>query len=374
MAIDEAVLLRPGAAHPHPPLGIGELARFLHVAPLTARRWLDQGLPRLPDGRIDPFTAANWLAWGHLDDCPTLARRWRNYLTFFAPFAAGQERARRLRWTRHHRLCLPGPAAALDWWLPRVPSRPGQQVHGAQGLAGDGLACTVHESFLHLRSVAVDFTTQVSGAVDVALTPRTVLAAGDPGHAELAALVTEVAGAFRYEYRHHDVGEYVGALGWIPGAPLLDAALVPTTGSCLDLALTLATRLTARSRPWRLCSGIIAATHLANPHFWIEAEPARGGEWIPLDPTLPALVRMMGGEWRALAARYAGACDARRVCLRVGDPLVRDPLLADIPGGASLDGTIGEAVATMSDGRRLNAWPCIDWVGGECEAEFDEIA
>ncbi|MBA3939006.1 MAG: hypothetical protein H0X38_16290, partial [Planctomycetes bacterium] len=333
MAIDEALLLRPGAAHPHPPLGIGELARFLHVAPLTARRWIDQGLPRLPDGRIDPFTAANWLAWGHLDECPTLARRWRSYLTFFAPFAAGQERARHLRWTRHHRLCLPGPLARLDWWLPLVPTRPGQQVHGVQVLAGRGLVCTAHAAFLHLHADSVDSSAEVSGTLPITLVPRTVLPAGAPGHAELAALVTEVAGDFRYEYRHHDVGEYDGALGWRAGAVVLDASRVPTTGSCLDLALTLAARLTARSRPWRLCSGLIAATHLANPHFWIEAEPAQGGEWIPLDPTLPALVRMMGGEWRALAARYAGSCDARRVCLRVGDPLAREPLLAGIPGG-----------------------------------------
>jgi hypothetical protein len=121
------------------------------------------------------------------------------------------------------------------------------------------------------------------------------------------------------------------------------------------------------SRPWRLVAGLVANTAIANPHFWVEAEVA-GGRWAPLDPSLPAIVRMVGGDWRAAARAWTGALDARRVTLGVVGAG-----LPGIPGGGSIGSAIGEAVATGADGVARSAWACLDWVCGDCEAEFSEL-
>ena len=127
--------------------------------------------------------------------------------------------------------------------------------------------------------------------------------------------------------------------------------------------MALASLLEERGRPWRLLSGVVADSRIANPHFWIETETT-DGRWAPLDPTLPAIVRMVGGDWRAASRAWSGVCDARRVTLGVVGAG-----RAEIPGGASVGSLMGEVVV---DGR--NAWPCLDWVCGDCESEFSERA
>jgi hypothetical protein len=181
-----------------------------------------------------------------------------------------------------------------------------------------------------------------------------VLTPTDAEHRELAQVMEEVVGGFRYEYRHHQPGEYLTV--YVSGTvdhPRND-------GSCLDCAVTLGARIGQRGRPWRLVAGVVADSRIANPHFWIEVDTTAG--WAPLDPTLPAIVRMVGGDWRAAVRAWTGACDARRVTLGVVGAG-----LPGIPGGTSCGSLMGEAVA---DG--VNAWPCVDWVCGDCEAEFIE--
>jgi hypothetical protein len=345
-------LLEPGDAHPFPLLDAAALARFVHVEPVAVRRWLDEGLPADAAGRVDPFAAANWLSWGRLDRCPALARRWRTYLLWFAPLVTGDDRPRRLRWRRSHRLCLPGAADAVRWWLPRPASTAGQTVLAEQPLLGEGLVAS--DGALAATTVAGSLVAH--GVAEVALVPRRVLAPGVAEHGELAALVEQVAGGFRYAYRHHRPWEY---------PEVADGGRVTARweGSCLDCALALASLLAERGRRWRLCGGIVAHTAIANPHFWLEAETTAG--WAPLDPTLPAIVRMLGGDWRACARAYTGAGDARRIELHLLDATI------GIPGGPTLGGAVGEAVVTIA-GERRNAWPCLDWVGGECEGEFEE--
>lgn len=353
----DARTLAPGAAHPHGPCRPAELARFVHVPVEQVLRWVALGLPTLPDGRIDPFVASNWLSAGHLDECPALARRWRTYLVWFAPFVAGQDRPRRVRWSRTHRLCLPEVPAHLDWWLPIPGTAPGQQALSAGPLVAADLAGVDEGRFHRLTGTPGDPTPTTRGEVELALAPQTVLAPGDDDHRALAPLVAEVAGTFRYEYRHHQPDD------WAPGA----VPAAREAGSCLDCALALAARLDGIARPWRLVAGLVANTAIANPHFWLEAA-CTGGRWAPLDPSLPAIVRMVGGDWRAAARAWTGGLDARRITLGVAGAG-----LPGIPGGSALGSAIGEAVATGVDGVARSAWPCLDWVCGDCEAEFAEI-
>jgi hypothetical protein len=77
-----------------------------------------------------------------------------------------------------------------------------------------------------------------------------------------------------------------------------------------------------------------------------------------VDPSLPAIARMLGADWRSVARAYAGGCDARRV------QLSPQPISEAI-GGPTVASLIGEATV---DG--VNAWACIDWVCGDCSAEF----
>lgn len=349
--------LLPGHAHPHGPCRPAELARFVHVNIEQVLRWVALGLPTLPDGRIDPFAASNWLSAGHLDECPALARRWRTYLVWFAPFVAGQDRARRVRWTRTHRLYLPEAPTRLTWWLPAPGTALGQQVLAVRPPVAGTLVTADDGLFHRLEGMPTDATPTARGEADLALTPSAILAPGDDDQRILAPLVEDVAGTFRYEYRHHRPDD------WALGVPLS----LRTDGSCLDCALALAARLDGISRSWRLVAGLVANTAIANPHFWIEAECA-GGRWAPLDPSLPAIVRMVGGDWRAAARAWTGALDARRVTLGVvGSGL------SGIPGGSSVGSSMGEAVVVDGAGTARSAWSCLDWVCGDCEAEFSEI-
>ncbi len=353
-----AVTVEPGAAHPLPALGPPELARFLHVTPAVVARWLDEGLPAGNDGRIDPFAATNWLSAGRLRECPAMARRWRRYLGWFQPFLAGNDRPRRLHWRRRHRLYLPAPAAALVWFLARPAAHDGQRLLADGGLRCDGLEAQQVAGGVVLCGAAPAGPV-ASGSVELELRPRQLLGAGSAEHRELSALMIEVVGAFTYAYRHHRPWEYPLALC---GGPLEARA----QGSCIDCACALGAALSARGRRWRLHGGLVACSAIANPHAWIEAETTAG--WAPLDPTLPAIVRLLGpawGDWREHARAWCGGSDARRVELDLAGPGI------EVPGGTTLGGGGGEAAVLQDGGGWANALPCIDWVCGDCEAGFE---
>ena len=355
-------LLWPGARHPYAPMSVRSLAGFLHVAVADVQQWIQLGLPQNTDGLIDLFACSNWLCWGHLDLCPTLARRWRTYLLFFAPFLAGEDRPRQVTWKRTQRLYLPDStenSRQLKWWLARALPNATQQIKRDVQPTLSGCTTSSDDHWWCLQGTVNEMEPIISMESEVRLSPIQVLGYDSAEQRELAALVEQVAADFRYEYRHHQPWEYRQALS----SHTLTGQLIPRwVGSCLDCALALGARLNERSRPWRLKAGMVADSRIANPHFWLEAQTL-SGQWAPLDPTLPAIVRMVGGDWRAAARAWSGACDARRVTLgTVGAGL------PEIPGGASVGSLMGEAVVD-----KINAWPCLDWVCGDCEADFTEL-
>lgn len=355
---DGAVALEPGAAHPLPALGQAALARFLHVTPAAVARWLADGLPAVADGRIDPFAATNWLSAGRLAECPVMARRWRRYLGWFKPFLDGTDRPRTVRWQRRHRLYLPAPASALVWFLAAPAEHDGQLLLADSGLSAAGLVAQAEAGGVVLRGAAPDAPLAL-GEVELGLVPRRVLAFGSAEHRELSELMIEVVGDFAYAYRHHRPWEY-------PLAHLGGELSARTQGSCVDCACALGAALSARGRRWRLHGGLVANSAIANPHVWLEAETTQG--WAPLDPTLPAIVRMLGpawGDWREHARAWCGGGDARRIEVAIATAGL------EIPGGATLGGGGGEAAVRRDDGSWANAFTCIDWVCGDCEAGFE---
>ena len=297
------------------------MAVWLGVPEPRVQRWISEGLPA-PGGILDAFQTTNWLN-SRLDEAPVLRARWRRYLRWFQPFVNGTDRAVTRSVVRHHRLLLPHTPRSITWWLPRLPNEQWDVP----------VTTTATHVQLHVA--------QATATAQVRCTPVSDL------QPDLVPLVEEVVASFTYGYRHHRPhDEYHGRTG----------------GSCIDLAFALGDHLTSRGRPWRLCSGVVAHTALANPHFWLEVEVPGG--WAPVDPSLPAIARTFAavhdGDWRAWTRAYTGGCDARRITLLRGDSPV-----SGIPDGATVGSLIGEAVV---DGQ--NAWPCIDWVCGECRWEF----
>ena len=319
-------MLLPGAAHPHPPRSPADLAEWLGVDPARVSTWIAAGMPTIPGG-VDAFAAVNWLS-DRLDEAPVLRARWQRFIGWFAPFIAGEDRATVRRVSRSHRLYVPHEPTSIRWWIPRLLDSEDEEWSVAHA-----------STKTHVKV----YGTEADAWATVKTRPERRAAP------DLVPVVEDVINGFTYGYRHHrPEDDYHGR----------------TAGSCLDLTFAVGERLTDMGRPWRLCSGVIAHTALANPHFWLEVEAA-GGVWIPVDPTLPALAKRFAaihhGDWRQWARAYTGGCDARRVTLCRGEASLRD-----IPGGATIGSTIGEAV--VDD---VNAWSCIDWVCGECRWEFE---
>ncbi len=318
----------PGPLHPNGHLTWDEAADRLGVKASVIARWRDRGLPGTTG--IDTFDLVNWAALHALHEVPALARRWRMFLAHFRPFVQGGQPARRIEAVRHQSL-MGVTEGSVHWSLPRCAEAPGQHVleDHIDGLEPVGA---------HHRGWAGP---RVSGR---AVLERQPIVSPLP---DLIPLVEELVAGFTYGYRHHRPGEDLGER---------------REGTCGDLSLALGARLSERGRPWRLVSGVVATSVLANPHFWIEVE-LPGGGWATIDPSLPALARMFadlaGDDWRQWARAYTGGRDTGVVILCRGE----SPL--PVPGGASAGSTIGEA---LIDGQ--NAWPCLDWVCGECSWTF----
>jgi len=351
----ELPFLLPGPAHPHPPLAAEDLADRLGVTTEEVLSWLQEGLAS-QDGQIDPFEAANWLCWGRLDRCPLLARRWQTYLRWFTPHVNAVDKRQTYRVHQVHRLFLPQPVTDLQWYVPRIAVTSSQtqakQVAPLQPItpsdeppqditeAGAFWRLTWPKASIEAPAVSAQWQVRVEPQ------PPEVF----PEHAELVEMVSALVADFRYLYRHHRPGEdprerpQVGADGM--------------AGSCLDCALELGRRLTESGRDWRLCAGVVAHSAIANPHFWLKVDTTSG--WVPVDPSLPAIARMLGADWEAFVDAYVGGCDARRITVTESDLHI-----PSVPGGASLGSRLGEVIAT-SNGVRLNAWACLDWVCGEC--------
>lgn len=351
LAGDLLPLLEPGDRHPWGPLAPVAAAEVLRVPESTLISWCGAGLPRRADGRFDVLDLINWVTWNRLSDCPVLARRWRTFATWFAG-VEGMKR-RTLRWRRHHRLFLPAPVDHLSWWIPAPASLPGQRIERESRLDARGCTAARSGAYWRLEGAPLDTTVEAVGETVLALMP-TVLLPPDAGeHRLLAGLVEAVAEDFRYEYRFHAAYE----------APVGQPVPSRWTGSCLDAALTLGALCDRIGRRWRLMGGIVAHTAIANPHFWVECF-GEAGLWIPVDPTIPAVWRMLGRDWRAIIPRVVGVRDSSRIILICGGEGI-----AGIPGGPTCRSIVGEALATVA-GVVHNAIPCLDWACADCQAEF----
>lgn len=304
--------LDPGDGHPHAPCAPAVLAKRLGVPTATMLAW--DGLPRLADGRVDPYAVTAWLSWGRLGLCPVLERRWRTWMRWFTTPA----KTCRLRVRRAQTCWLP-EARPLVWLVPEPEDAPGQRVLARTWQAGEPAGAFRR---LELPSAA---SHAWSAEDDVELAPQR---SQPRDAAQLAAAVAEVVAGFAYRYRRHDVPPAAGAV----------------SGTCLDLALAVGPRL---GRPWRLVSGVVAHRSLANAHFWIEIEDPAG--WCPVDPTIPAVARMLGADWHPLVAAGIGRHDARRIRIAAAAP---DDCLGGI--GGRLDAAGDEALY------------CTDWAVGAC--------
>ena len=349
-------MISPGSAHPYAPIDPDGLAEFLHVTRDEVNYWLDNGLPTTPDGLIDPFACSNWLCWGYLERCPVLARRWRTYLIFFAPFVAGQDRSRSVKWQQVRHLYTEESVENVQWSIARGINTESQICDDNEVISAPSFDYEHDEQWLHFNSKTVDPLLEIHTERHVRIMPRHTLTEQSSEFNELHKAVEEVAGNFRYEYRHHQHAVHRAAiLG--TGKPE-----VQWSGSCLDCAMTLGALLTDRHRPWRMIAGKVAHSQIANPHFWLETQIA-GGDWVPLDASLPAIVRMVGGDWQKAARAWTGNLDARRITLGVVGPGI-----TTIPDGSTLGSMMGEAVIN-----KRNAWTCLDWVCGDCEGTFTEL-
>lgn len=313
------MFLEPGDDHPNVPCPAADIAVRLRVAAGEIARWIAEGCPVQPDGRLDPYAVSNWLSWNNLDRCPLLARRWHAWLRWFTTTG----RPCRVVVRRIQTCALPEPRA-LRWQVPEPGDAPGQRVLARQwdeGEPGEGCRLLQRAPAREHRWMAED---------ELALEPQ----ASEPhDRAGLERLVAGLAASFTYAYRRHR-----------PGEP------VTGTGTCLDLARLCGEALTSMGRPWRLISGVVAHRGLANAHFWVEVDDGTAG-WIPLDPTIPAVARMLGGDWRATVPLAVGRHDARRIRVAA----VGGPVGDDLGGiGGRLDAGGDEALY------------CTDWAVGEC--------
>ncbi len=342
--------------HPHPPLPAEDLADRLGVRTEDVLDWIHEGLPQR-DGLIDPFAASNWLCLGRLHRCPVLARRWQSYLRWFEPHVHAADRPRRYRVQQNHQLFLPGAVQDLTWYVPRLVAtslqpqarlREGSPTWGRQ----PSESCESGPYWRAQWSGTVDGVVRMGAEWDVQVVPQPVEVF--PERAELVGIVRTLVADFRYEYRHHRPHD---------DRTPIHTSLDGLSGSCLDCALELARRMRERGRAVRVCTGVIACSAISNPHFWLRVDTSIG--WVVVDPSLPAIARMLKADWEGMVEAYVGGCDARRITIAEIDTPV-----PGIPGGASLGSRLGEVIATR-DGRRANAWPCLDWVCGECSWTFN---
>ena len=346
-----ACWLLPGTADPLPDAALADTAEHYGVDALQVRSWCEQGLPQEPDGRLNPFTVCNWLSHGRLHLAPALARRWRSYLNWFRPFVRGQHERRHYHWQRRHRCYFPERQDQWRWWLPLVPSAHGQhcesdQLEGAQ-------RCRVGGVEVWRLTGQQQAAVQVQGFSSVAVESRRTLPVESSEYREIHAIAEDLVASFIYGYRRHR--RHQQGLQFPPDG----------SGSCLDASLILAQRYRNAGRPATIVGGIIANDALANPHFWVEVGTTHGP--VAVDPSIPAIAKMLGEDWRPWLNAYVGGVDARRITLARG--------MAPLPDvyPHTFNWSIGELMAADSQGNWRNAWPCIDWVCGECQGIFSLV-
>jgi hypothetical protein len=334
----------PGPAEPYPAADATAIADLFGVDAAAVAGWLDDGLPHAGD-LIDPMVCTNWLSWGRLDRAPILARRWHVYLAGFRAHRQGQAARHRVTWNRSHTLYLPEAVISADWWLPDPIACDWQQLEQCGDLS-DLRARSAGGQWLCRSEPST--TWEVHGSA-------TVVVASQHGNCDAAVVsaMRDVVAEFRYGYRRHERHER---------HERDEPRQVRKEGTCLDCALALGSHLSSLGRAWQLCAGLTARSAVANAHYWLLVEQAGGG-WVPVDPSIPAIARMLGDDWQQWIDAYAGSLDAWRVTLACAEltPAGAEQFVSVVPGQAS---------AAMAGGEMCDAWACIDWVCGETVASF----
>lgn len=340
-----SLLCFPGLSQPNAPLDETQLAKRFGVSAEQVSQWLSLGLPRTSDDRIDPFECCNWLSWGHLEKAPALKRLWRQFVAHFRSFANGSDTGRHLEWNREVVLYLPEHASATDWYICKMQSDFSWQQHTViNDISALG---TVQEDERYYKICTDEIQPHARMAYQLQIKPQRVLDHSDNAFKELFPLFTEIIDAFKYIYRIHELHDSKENAG--------------LTGTCLDCALYSAKIFEERGYQTRLVGGVIGHSALLNAHHWIEVETSQG--WAPLDASIPAIIRMLGEDWEPWAKSYCGGLDSGRIAL------TRGPGFWDVPEQNFVSAATG-AATTEIDQQRLNAWPCIDWVCGECDGSI----
>lgn len=338
----------PGQAHPNAPLEPHALGRRFGVSAEQVDAWLDAGLPQLSDGRIDPFQCCNWLSWGPLETAPALQRLWRQFSAHFLAFVEGRDNGRSLEWQRSVVLYLPEQVSQVTWHIVKM-----QDVFAAQQ-ARLTSPLTHGQTYANTEEDAYTYTLfpdepqpHAQLTYDVQIQTQRVLHEHDDDYKTLLPLFIEIVAQFAYHYRVHELDDQVPSRN--------------VQGTCLDCALFAATILTERGYNWRLCGGVIAHSALLNAHHWIEVETTKG--WAPFDVSIPAIMRMLQLDWEQWCRVYCGGLDSGRISLS------RGPGFWSVPERNFISAATG-AATVMQNGQRMNAWPCLDWVCGECDGQI----
>lgn len=354
---------QPGPRDPYPITDAAGIADSYAVSTAVVQQWRDAGCPTEPDGGFDPMAVCNWLSWGRLDQAPALARRWRTFLNWFAGGTRSGEIGRCYALTQQRQLLVPHDDLAWQWQVP-VPIAHGavQSVSG-QSVSGESVA-QAGRSAQAWELQAASAIGRGCGAAELSVT-STVTVQAQPATEALAALVplvTELVAGFTYGYRRHTP----------------DGRCFAAAGTCLDLAATLRDRLLATGRACRLIAGLIPRDDLANPHYWLEVETRSGG-WAVVDPSLPAIARMLDADWQTWIRMCTGGCDARRVVLAVAEAdesvatlLQRSPGAVTVTNGGSGAGSAASTTSCSDIGP--TAWACQDWVCGACTLAARSVA
>lgn len=321
-------LLFPQEANPYRPEDLASTAKGLDVSAETVTAWITEGLPTESDGRIDPFAVTNFLFPRRLQQVPAMQRRWRSFARSFMPFVSGIESERQIHWESHRRIYLPQRVQSLTWLLARA--------HHSQEILQEVPPenAVKNGDFWRLDlTFASTFAVEHSAVVRLKATRH----APDP---MVTHLIAELAEEVVYSYHHR-----------LPTDSLTTTLARWPRADCLDISIMAIHRLQNMGRACSLWSGLLAIQGLSNPHFWVQLDDP-DGPW-EFDPCLPIIAKHLGLEWKSWLEVYACGVDARRLKLTLGP----------IETFGTMSG-----MAQTSDG--ANAWPCLDWVCGECREGF----
>ncbi len=339
----------PGVSHPNAPIDRATTAKRFGVSADQVEQWLIEGLPIDEAGFIDPFVCCNWLSWGPLDTAPRLKRLWRQFLAHFRPFILGKNDEKRITWKRETVVHLPPGVDHVQWFIVRMFDDFDWQKSIQMSDISFNAECSFDVCEQYWQAELKHPQPHAFVSYDISINAQRKLNESDQEFSELYPLFCEIIEAFDYHYRVHALDDH----------PRKDVL----RGTCLDLALYAGALLEERGRAWRLCGGVIAHNTLLNAHHWIEVETQKG--WVPFDGSIPAIARMLGEDWREWAHHYCGGLDTGRIALS------RGPGFWDVPEQNFISAATGAVIAQVND-QWLNAWPCLDWVCGECDGSIEK--